>query len=152
MNIKRILWILGVSAVILGLGSCDRNPIIVPLSEGDNIYVNPNTHWPSSNTPAYIGDLSSYPLALQEVIRQRFPKQVSLETAGIIFVGAGEMSTNAKKLATAAGSGSFVVAPSVSQLMLLGANPKMAPVFRGRHGPALCLLQRLGCRPLLYDV
>ena len=132
---KRILWILGISAMILGLGSCDRNPIIIPMPEGNNIYVNPNTHWPASNTPAYIGDISSYPLALQEVIRQRFPKQAGIETAGVIFVGAGEVSANAGKLADAALSGSFVVAPSLSQLALLGANPKMAPASTGGTGP-----------------
>ena len=60
---KRILWILGISAVILGLGSCDRDPIIIPVS------------------------------------------------------------------------GSFVVTPSLSQLALLGANPRMAPVSSVGTGP-----------------
>ena len=110
---KRILWLSGFLAMFLGLVSCDKNPIDVMIKGGDNIYVNPNTHWTNSNTPAYIGDISAYPAALQEVIRQRFPKQVSMETAG--------------------------------------ANED-APGFRGRHGTALCLLQRLGSGSLLYDV
>ena len=109
---KRILWLSGLVAMFLGFVSCDKNPIDVMIKGGDNIYVNPNTHWTNSNTPAYIGDISAYPAALQEVIRQRFPKQVSMETAGVIFVGAGEVSASAGELASAAVSGAFVVVPA----------------------------------------
>ena len=105
------------------------------VTGSDNIYVNPNTHWTKSNTPAYIGDISAYPTALQEVIRQRFPKRVSMETAGVIFAGEGEVSANAEKLASAAVSGAFVVVPAISQLSQLGANPKMVPVSAGGSGP-----------------
>ena len=135
---KRILWILGFSALVLGVVSCDLNSLNVPLNDGEtgnNIYVNPNTHWPPSNTPAYIGDISAYPQELQTVIKQRFSKQVSMETAGVIFAGPSELSAHADKLTDAANSGAFVVTPTVSQLSLLGANPKMAPTSTGGTGP-----------------
>ncbi|MDY6417202.1 MAG: hypothetical protein SPK76_06360 [Bacteroidales bacterium] len=135
---KRILWILGFSALVLGVVSCDLNSLNVPLNDGEtgnNIYVNPNTHWPPSKTPAYIGDISAYPQELQTVIKQRFSKQVSMETAGVIFAGPSELSAHADKLTDAANSGAFVVTPTVSQLSLLGANPKMAPTSTGGTGP-----------------
>ena len=135
---KRFFWFLGISALALGFVSCDQNAIIVPIDggkTGNNIYVNPNTHWPPSNTPAYIGDISAYPQELQSVIKQRFSKQVSMETAGVIFAGPGELSAHADKLTDAANAGAFVVTPTVSQLSLLGANPKMAPTSSGGTGP-----------------
>lgn len=135
---RRILWILGFSALVLGVVSCDLNSLNIPLNDGgtgNNIYVNPNTHWPPSNTPAYIGDISAYPQELQTVIKQRFSKQVSMETAGVIFAGPSELSAHADKLTDAANSGAFVVTPTVSQLSLLGANPKMAPTSTGGTGP-----------------
>ena len=112
---KRILWILGFSALVLSVVSCDLNSLNVPLNDGEtgnNIYVNPNTHWPPSKTPAYIGDISAYPQELQNVIKQRFSKQVSMETAGVIFAGPSELSAHADKLTDAANSCAFVVTPT----------------------------------------
>ena len=135
---KGILCALGISALVFGLISCDQNTLKLPLNggkTGNNIYVNPNTHWTNSNTPAYIGDISAYPQALQDVILRRFPRRAGIETAGVIFAGPGELSANAGELTAAANSGAFVVSPSLASLSLLGANPKMAPTSTGGTGP-----------------
>ena len=126
---KRVLWILGISAMVLGQVACDRNSLTLSMQgeDGDNIVVNPNKQWTKSKLPAYIGDISAYPQHLQTVIRGRFTKEVGLDAAGIIFAGASDMATDADKLSAAAANGAFVVVPPSVDLSLLGADPLLAP-------------------------
>lgn len=153
---KGILRALGISALVFGLISCDQNTLKLPLKggkTGNNIYVNPNTHWTNSNTPAYIGDISAYPQALQDVILRRFPRRAGIETAGVIFAGPGELSANAGELTAAANSGAFIVSPTLASLSLLGANPKMAPVSSEGTGPLFVCYSGWGAGQfyMMYD-
>lgn len=50
---------------------------------GNSIVVNPDKEWTTSALSAYIGNISALPQDLQTVIRQRFPKQASMESATV---------------------------------------------------------------------
>ena len=74
---KRSIWILGLIVLLPLFESCEKE---VPgtIREGNNIVINQYKQWNTSKQPAYIGDISAFPKDLQAVIRQRFPKQVSM--------------------------------------------------------------------------
>ena len=121
---KRTFLIIALMFLAVGLASCRKDePEIQPVEEGNSIILNPYKQWRTSSLPAYIGDISSMPKDMQTVIRQRFPKQVGIDAAGIIFAGVSDLSANAEKLALAAQGGSYVVIPGNGDASLLGANP-----------------------------
>ena len=130
---KRISWILCISAMVLGLSSCDGKLQKEFLKEGDgnNIVVNPNKQWTNSKLPVYFGDLSAYPQDLQNVIRQRFSKEVGLDAAGIVFAGANDLTAHADKLAEVAANGAFIVVPAGTDLSQLGVDPLIMPDLTG---------------------
>lgn len=108
---KRSIWILGLIVLLPLFESCEKE---VPgtIREGNNIVVNQYKQWNTSKQPAYIGDISAFPEDLQTVIRQRFPRQVSMDAANVIIVGANDLAANHDKLAQAAENGAFVIVPS----------------------------------------
>ena len=125
---KRTFLILCALALAVGFVSCRKDePEIQTEEEGNSIILNPYKQWRTSSLPAYIGDISSMPKDMQTVIRQRFPKQVGLDAAGIIFAGASDLLANRDKLAAAAAGGSYVVIPGNGDASLLGANPLAVP-------------------------
>ena len=91
--------------------------------EGNSLVLNPNKQWNTSNLPAYIGDISAFPADLQSVIRVRFPRQVSMEAAGVFFVSPGEITANAALLSEAAANGAFIVTSGIMDFSQLGNTP-----------------------------
>ncbi len=73
--------------------------------------VNPYKQWATSKLPAYIGDISSLPAELQEVIRERFPRLVSKENARVLILSKEEAQSNDAAIVAAADNGAFVVYP-----------------------------------------
>ncbi len=125
---KRTFLMIALMVLAVGLASCRKNePDIQPEENGNSILINPYKQWRTSSLPAYIGDISSMPKDLQNVIRQRFPKQVGLDAAGIIFAGTSDLLSNKDKFAAAAAGGSYVVIPGNGDASLLGTNPMAVP-------------------------
>ena len=68
---------LTLAAFALFIAACqpkEPEPPVNAYREGNTIMVNPYKQWTTSKLPAYIGDISSIPAELQEVIRERFLK------------------------------------------------------------------------------
>ena len=107
-------------------------------TEGNTIVLNPYKQWTTSKLPAYIGDLSALPQDLQNVIRQRFPRQVSLDAAVVVFSGAADLTAHANLLADKAADGAFVVTIRSTTLSLPGVNPVVtAPDLAAGQTPLL---------------
>ena len=104
---------------------------------GNSIVVNPDKEWTTSALSAYIGNISALPQDLQTVIRQRFPKQASMESANVIIVGADEVAANAELLKEAAAAGAFIIVPGNVDLTPLGADPLLAPEVGSAQTPLL---------------
>ncbi len=109
---KLKLLIPSLLALLPWMSSCDKEQAASHEREGNSIVINPYKQWNTSKLPAYIGDISALPKDLQTVVRQRFPKQVSMEAAGVIIAGASDIAANTDKLALAAENGAFVIVPS----------------------------------------
>ncbi|MBO7547299.1 MAG: hypothetical protein J6Y27_03810 [Bacteroidales bacterium] len=126
---KRTLWILGlIAAAAMTIVSCKKDYAPEePATDSNSIVLNPYKQWTTSRIPAYIGDISAMPSELQDVIRHRFPRLVSPEAAGIIFVGANELNANGGSLAAAAKAGAFIVVPGNANLSPLGAGSVATP-------------------------
>lgn len=135
---KALLRILGLAALIFGLFSCKDDPL--EITSGNSIVVNPYKQWTTSRLPAYVGDISYLPEQLQAVVRQRFPRQVSLEAAQVIFAGAGDIAASGNKLDQAVSAGKYVIFPGGSQEALSASGLSAYP------GVELGLIPLLVCR------
>ena len=133
---KLNFWILGLLAVIPGVLSCEKERP-GQEREGDNIVVNHYKQWHTSKLPAYIGDISALPEELQAVIRQRFPKAVTLDAAGVIIAGASDFAANTDQLARAVENGAFVITPASLEVPWVQKGLLSAPAEAGNLAPLL---------------
>ena len=121
-----------IAALVLSVCACRKDwgeEPEIPVNgfrEGNSIVLNPNKQWETSRVPAYIGDISAFPADLQSVIRLRFPRQVTMDAAGIIIVSAAEIAANSEALSEAAANGAFIVVPGAMDFSLLGDVPKVS--------------------------
>ena len=111
MKTLKLFLITVFSLFIAACNPQEPEPPVNAYREGNTILINPYKQWTTSKLPAYIGNISSLPAELQEVIRERFPHQVSKEAARVLILGKEEAQSNDAATVAAANKGAFVVYP-----------------------------------------
>lgn len=137
---KRIFLTICLIGITIGFASCRKEGPMEQTVEHNNIIVNTNKAWETSELPAYIGDISYFPEELQSIIRKRFPENASIERAYVIFVGKSELATNYELLRDAAADGKYIVIPGDADYTLLGggADPMISPSESEDLVPMFC--------------
>ena len=113
--------------LMMGLTACDDDEIYVNppiVDNANNIVVNPYPNWDKCLLPTVIEDLSSYPAALQEVIRERFPVNGSYSNAAIIFANTGALTSNSEQIMKALERGAFLITPEGADVSSFGITPQ----------------------------
>ena len=113
--------------LMMGLTACDDDEIYVNppiVDNANNIVVNPYPNWDKCLLPTVIEDLSSYPAALQEVIRERFPVNGSYSNAAILFANTGALTSNSEQIMKALERGAFLITPEGADVSSFGITPQ----------------------------
>ena len=98
------------AAVLITTACTDYiEPFANPDLNGNNISLNTDKEWTTCQLPTFIGNISTLPADLQNVIRKRFPNTADRAGAKVIFVSAGDFISDSDTFAEEAANGAFIV-------------------------------------------